>query len=79
MKPFILLCQQEGVLRITQRERKETRWVLKGLESSTDWVIHGRKYSFTHLFSPYLLCAYCMPGILLGAWYTLVNKTDKSP
>lgn len=38
------------MLRMTKGERKKMGWVPRDLESATDWVIQGRKYSFTHLF-----------------------------
>lgn len=32
---------------------------------------------FIHLFSNYVLSTYCVPGFILGAWNTSVNKTEK--
>lgn len=41
------------------------------LESSTHWLVRQQGVYVPSLFSPYVLSACCMPGILLGA-----RKTD---
>lgn len=64
---------------MTKGERKKMGWVPRDLESATDWVIQGRKYSFTHFFSLYLFFACYRPGLLSGAGYIPVNETDQSP
>lgn len=50
----------------------------RDLESFPNWVIQSRECSPTHLFSPYLLSAYCVPGILLDARNTAVTKETKA-
>lgn len=39
-------------------------------------MIQSRDYSFTHLFNPYLVSAYCVPGILSDARNTVVNRRE---
>lgn len=71
---FVLMpAEQPGVAKRGDKE------VPRDLESSKNCVIQSRKYSFTHLFNPYRLSAYCVPGLLLDAGNTVVNKIDKSP
>lgn len=54
---------------------------------SLNWIINMKSYCvfmvsvhlFSHPFKKYLLCIYCMPGILLGARNRVVSKRDKVP